>query len=179
MLCFTLLGRQVLLTLHDTAVSLLLPALCLAYLQAVWLELSPQVVMLWSWNFRTTARPTVWWCSGPVPSSADRGVRHRTSRSSSKPITPGQECRQSNMKPVEPLPAASAIQDDNREPSKRPVSCPTGKIVCRLFGTRRKWAVLLCNRTNINRTLDCRFDHTWFFPALLWRCAFSTASAPI
>ena len=35
MLYFTLLGGQVLSTLHDTTAFLLSPALCLAYLQAV------------------------------------------------------------------------------------------------------------------------------------------------
>ncbi len=52
---------------------------------------------------------------------------------------------------------------------------------------RAKWSVsislremhlMMCYRTTSNRTLDCRFDHTWFFPALLWSRTFSTASDP-
>ncbi len=38
---------------------------------------------------------------------------------------------------------------------------------------------VLCNWTTFNQTLDCWFDHTGFFPALLWSCTFRTASDPL
>ncbi len=38
---------------------------------------------------------------------------------------------------------------------------------------------LLCNRTTLNRSLNCQFDHTWFFPALLWSWDFAPASGKL
>ncbi len=48
------------------------------------------------------------------------------------------------------------------------------KILCIFL-----WSgAMLCSRTIVNWTLDSWFEHTWFFPTLLWSCTFSTASDP-
>ncbi len=38
------------------------------------------------------------------------------------------------------------------------------------------WNVNKCNQATSNWTLECRFNHMWFFPALLWSCDFAPAS---